>query len=195
MNKMDEFKENEFKEDEFEPIKQHLINIDPKLSVIFGSVDINLYDIIKTPYTALLGAIIGQKISYQTAKSLRSKLYSQFGTNIQPNEIINSNLSFLGASAIIIHEVTRYILNNNVNLETEEGIRSLINVKGIGIWTIETTLLTCMKNWDIFPLDDKFLQVRMKRLYGVNTRFEMEYISSKWSPYRSLVTWHLWRWF
>lgn len=39
------------------------------------------------------------------------------------------------------------------------------NVKSIRSWTIETTLLTCLENLNIFKLGDKFLQTRMKKLY------------------------------
>ena len=141
-----------------------------------------------------MGAIIGQKISYTAARSLRSKLYSRYGSEISPIMLKGQDLSFLGTiPATIIRDVTDYIIINNVDLNTEEGIRSLINVSGIGSWTIDTTLLTCLKNWDLFPLGDKFLQARMKRLYG--NGYNANNISTNWIPYRSVVTWYLWRWF
>ena len=178
-------------------VKSYLINKDPKLKEVFDIVDASgfqLHTVIKDPYTALVGAIIGQKISYTTAKSLRSKLYSQYGSVITPQMLQNQDLSFLGSvPASIITNVTNYIIINNVDLHTEAGIRSLINVNGVGSWTIDTTLLTCLKHWDLFPLNDKFLQTRMKRLYGKDC--DMKTISNNWAPYRSLVTWYLWRWF
>src|SRR5437016_4358076 len=82
---------------------------------------------------------------------------------------------------------------DDIYINTEEGIRSLINVTGIGSWTIDTTLLTSLMHWDIFPLNDKFLQARMVRLYGKNC--DIKAISDKWSPYRSVITWNFWRWF
>lgn len=179
-----------------ETVKNHLITHDPKLREVFTTVDASgfkLHTMIKDPYTALLGAIIGQKISYITAKSLRGQLYSRF-PNITPAQIRTADLNFLGtAPATIIYQVTNHIITNNVDLNTEEGIRSLTVVPGIGPWTIQTTLLSCLKNWDIFPEGDKFLHKRLQRLYGNN--YDIANIIMRWTPHKSVVTWYLWRWF
>jgi DNA-3-methyladenine glycosylase II len=178
-------------------IKNHLISRDSQLSAVFTTVDNSgflLHTVIKDPYISLIGAIIGQKITYTRAKSLRGELYKRYGNILNPHVIKDADLSFLGTvPATIISNVTTHIIINNVDLNSEQGIRSLSCINGIGSWTIETTLLTCLKNWDLFPLNDKFLQVRMKRLYGNNV--DMNHISQQWSPYRSIVTWYLWRWF
>ncbi len=177
--------------------KNYLVNKDPILDQLFKDVDrtgFMLHTIIKDPYTSLICAIIGQKISYHTAKSLRAQLYSICGNTFTPQQICNTDLSFLGSNTSkIILDVTNYIITNNINLNNENEVRSLIVVKGIGPWTIETTLLTCLTNWDLFPLNDKFLQTRMKRLYGNSC--DIKAISNLWSPYKSIVTWYLWRWF
>ena len=183
--------------EELECVKKHLVTVDPQLAVVFTAVDnsgFKLHTVIKEPYVALIAAIIGQKIRYQTAKDLRGKLYTQLGTTFTPQQLLQANLSFLNTTAsTIIHDVTRYIITHNVDLSTEDGIRSLKWVNGIGPWTVETTLLTCLKNWNLFPLGDKFLQVRMKKLYGA--KCDMVAISERWAPYKSVVTWYLWRWF
>lgn len=182
---------------ELETIKLHLIQRDPILKQVFDTVDASgwqLHTVIKDPFPALIGAIIGQKISYIAAKNLRGQLYSRFGTVFTPLSLYKQNLSFLGITpATIVHDVTEFILTNNIDLNTELGIRSLTRVKGIGPWTVETTLLTTLKNWDLFPVGDKFLQTRLKRLYGTN--YNITALTSQWAPYRSVVTWYLWRWF
>lgn len=177
-------------------VKEYLIDQDPKLKEIFDTIDASgfkLHTVIKEPYTALLGAIIGQKISYINARKLRGELYKRYSI-LTPFEIEKEDLSFLGINtARIIKDVTRYIIQNNVDLNTQEGIRTLTQVSGIGPWTIDTTLLTCLKNWDLFPEGDKFLQKRLERLYGRS--YDINEIIKKWAPYRSVVTWYLWRWF
>jgi 3-methyladenine DNA glycosylase/8-oxoguanine DNA glycosylase len=54
-------------------------------------------------------------------------------------------------------------------------------------------IINMFEKLDLFPMNDKFLQVRMKRLYGANCNISD--ISARWEPYRSVVTWYLWRWF
>jgi 3-methyladenine DNA glycosylase/8-oxoguanine DNA glycosylase len=177
-------------------LKSEILLKDPKLIPVFNKVDesgFQLFSVIKEPYPALIGAIIGQKIRYEQAKNLRSLLYSKFTTYFTPDQIYNGDLSFLPNDKVkIIRDVTEYILANDLTL-TKENIEKLDVVKGIGIWTIQTTLLTCLYDFDVFPLDDKFIQVRMKRIYGNDVN--MKVVSEVWAPYRSLVTWYLWRWF
>lgn len=182
---------------QLENVKLYLLDRDPTLKLLFSEVDNSgflLHTVIKEPFTALICAIIGQKIKYTTARSLRAQLYESCGNNFTPMTLRGKDISFLGekTSSIIVN-VTDYIIDNNIDINAEDGIRSLINVKGIGQWTIETTLLTCLKNWNIFPVGDKFIQNRMKRLYGSD--YNIKTITDKWSPFKSVVTWYLWRWF
>jgi DNA-3-methyladenine glycosylase II len=182
---------------QLEAVKEYLCQQDPQLQVLFTAVDgdrFRLHTVIKSAYTALVAAIIGQKISYVTAKKLRGQLYARYGLSFTPDQLKSADLSFLGTSAAgTIAAVTNYILDHNIDLSTETNIRSLEAVQGIGPWTVETTLLTCLANWDIFPQGDKFLQKNMKRLYGPHC--DIAAISARWTPYRSVVTWYLWRWF
>lgn len=183
-----------------ELVKQHLISIDPLLQQMFATVDksgFQLHTVIKDPYTALIGAIIGQKISYTAARNHRRTLYERYATPsgmLIPVQMMTADLSFLSSTiAMTIVRVTSYILEHNIDLNTEDAIRSLEVVQGIGPWTIQTTLLTCLKNWDIFPEGDKFLHRRLQRLYG--TQYDFRTVTSKWAPYRSVVAWYMWRWF
>lgn len=183
-----------------EQVKNHLVTLDPPLSEVFRVVDnsgFQLHTVIKDPYTALVGAIVGQKIAYTTARNLRRTLYQKYAQPngaLLPTDIVTADLSFLGpvASGIVLR-VTNYIIDNNIDLSTEAGIRSLEVIQGIGPWTIQTTLLTCLKNWDIFPEGDKFLHKRLQRVYG--TKYDFATVTSKWAPYRSVVAWYLWRYF
>jgi len=178
-------------------VKNYLLINDPTLKQVFDKVDANnflLHTAIKQPYPALIGVIIGQRITYVAAKKLRSALYSRYGTEFTPQQLHNQDLSFLGPTpANIIKNVTTYILQYNIDIAREAGIRSLIYVEGIGEWTINSTLITSMINWNLFPTGDKFLHNRLIKLYGKN--YNPSAIISKWSPYSSVVTWYLWRWF
>jgi 3-methyladenine DNA glycosylase/8-oxoguanine DNA glycosylase len=63
-------------------IKEYLVRVDPMLQILFNAVPtVDFNSIIKPVYVALIGAILGQKISYKAAKALRGKLYIRCGTN------------------------------------------------------------------------------------------------------------------
>ena len=180
--------------------KKELISSDPYLERLFREVDDKNTDIFqsqKKPFPSLIGAIIGQRISFYSARKMRGDLYSKIGTDFTPKDVLELDLAFLGNKEDVVRRVCVYIINNNVSLETEEDIISLRCVKGIGRWTTDTTILTCMlyldSGYDIFPYGDKFIEKRLIRLYGKSINVEEH--SEKWSPYRSIVTWYFWRWF
>lgn len=177
--------------------KEYIISQDPKLKLVFDTVDAKGFDlktVLKQPYPALVGAIIGQKIRYEQARDLRGKLYAIYGVNFTPETLRGQNLAFLGVrTATIIANVTEYIIRNNVDISNEEGMRCVRVVPGIGDWTIQTALLTSLMNWNLFPPGDKFIAARMRKLYGDN--YDLNALLRAWAPYATIVTWYFWRWF
>ncbi len=98
----------------------------------------------------------------------------------------------------IIKRTNEYLKSTNNKLETISEIKDLKNIKGIGDWTVQTVLLTSMMDWDIFPERDVFLRKKIQKLYSLSkrpTEKEVKIMSEKWKPYRSIVTWYMWRWF
>ena len=75
-------------------------------------------------------------------------------------------------------------------------IEELVEVKGIGRWTVEMFLIFHMKRPDVLPVDDLGLRRAMERHYNDGdalTRDEMRAIGKPWSPFSSVATWYLWR--
>lgn len=188
-------------------IKNILLEQDNALSIVFNSVNLSQEEwekIIKTPYVALMGAIIGQKIKYTTARTIRGRLYTYFNgskftitdiDNVTDSALLNIGMSLCNIKTI--RYVNKYIRDNNLILDID-NIWELRNVKGIGLWTIKTTLLTSLLDLTVFPYDDIFLRNKVKKLYGLPKRptaKEMIDIADKWQPYQSIVCWYLWRWF
>ena len=181
-------------------IKNYLIKVDPYLKLLFDNVNINFSEVIKPIYISLIGAIIGQKISYNKAKELRGNFYCKYGLNCNPYLITKQGLIEIGLNNTqidIICRLNEYLIANNINLDIN-NINNLTCIKGIGSWTVKTTILTSLLSWDIFVENDYFIKKRLQKLYRLSkipSNNESEQIAFKWSPYRSFVTWHLWRWF
>src|SRR4030067_364052 len=79
-------------------VKLYLCSIQPELQYVFDEVDANgfqLHTVIKPPYPALIAAIIGQMIRYQSAKIMRSRLYERFGNDFLPEDLHGIHLDFL----------------------------------------------------------------------------------------------------
>jgi len=78
----------------------------------------------------------------------------------------------------------------------DEGLsKELCKVKGIGKWTADCYMLASLKREDIWPVGDLGLQISVQKLKKLSKRpseKELEEISLKWKPYRTLVANMLW---
>ena len=70
--------------------------------------------------------------------------------------------------------------------------RQLIQIKGVGNWTIDMFLIFSKNNLDIFPDGDLALINIIKKKYQVNSIDQILEIANKWSPYRTIATLYLW---
>ena len=200
----------------------------PELRPMLDDVGIlDIKKLMKNPYSSLIGIIVGQKITYKKAKELRKFIYETVekaqkefgeevdGTNFTIRHIENKKETLcLLDNWPIIERVNKFLLTKNEhylnidNPQIKDNILSLECVKGIGPWTIQSTLLCSLlyhsyQSCDIFPVNDKFIQNALIRLHNINnpskitkiTLSEVRKISDKWSPYRGIITWYFWRWF
>ncbi len=181
----------------------HLQILDPELTPLLTQVKVEWKTLLKSPYVALVGAIVGQQIRYRQARVIRSRIYTILGTNFSCSDfsaLTQEDLLGVGLSSgkiAIINRVNVEILMGASPL-TLSGLHQLESISGIGPWTIQTTLLSAGLDWDVFPPRDVFLRKRIQKLYGLAkppTFSEMEKISQRWRPYRGIVCWYLWRWF
>ncbi|MFX7824644.1 DNA-3-methyladenine glycosylase 2 family protein, partial [Acinetobacter baumannii] len=82
----------------------------------------------------------------------------------------------------------------------EEIIDLLVEIKGVGKWTVEMLLMFSLGREDVFAVDDLGIQQAMCKLYKIDVtdkkimKEKMLKISAKWSPYRTYACLHLWRW-
>ena len=85
---------------------------------------------------------------------------------------------------------------NALHKMDDEGLsKELCKVKGIGKWTADCYMLASLKREDIWPVGDLGLQISVQKLKKLPKRpseTELEEISLKWKPYRTLVANMLW---
>lgn len=186
-------------------ILDELIRNDAQLQILFDAVDPNLFDLpTKSPYSALIGAIVGQKIRFTQAREIRSRLYKTLGSvEFQPgdtqsltNDQLTTVIGLDERQIQILRRVEKWCLDHTDWPNELDQMQHQIN--GIGPWTIQVVKLTMLSDLDIFPTNDVFINERLKRLYKLPNRpspAQVQEMSEKWAPYRSIVCWWLWRWF
>ena len=190
-----------------------LLEKDKKLSKILES-DIDCIFHKKEKFTAnqhflsLCREIIGQQLSVKAAKAIWERYIKGIKSNkkliekIQSIKIEDHKLHGLSRNKLMfLKELSEKFINKEISfnkfddMENEEIIDHLITIKGIGRWTAEMFLIFSMKRLDVFSVDDLGLRKAVIKLYKLKNddREKILKISSKWKPYRSVVSWYLWR--
>jgi O-6-methylguanine DNA methyltransferase len=82
------------------------------------------------------------------------------------------------------------------DMDDETIVERLSQVRGIGRWTVEMLLMFRLGRPDVLPLDDYgvrqgFVATFGKR--GPSDRDALEKRGERWRPYRSVVSWYMWR--
>ena len=157
-------------------------------------------------FETLSKIIIGQQISRSAAQSIIKKLTKEnlisVKAMLKENEF---NLKNLGLSSKKIEYIKNLAINidqNQINLSHFENTsdeiiyNKLINLKGIGEWTINNYMLFALQKVDAWPGGDLALQEAVRKIKNLKSRpntDEMKIISENWKPYRgtaALILWH-----
>jgi DNA-3-methyladenine glycosylase II len=92
-------------------------------------------------------------------------------------------------------QLKKIVLKKFSNLPDEEVRNILIQLKGIGNWTIDVYLMHALQRTDLFPLGDIALVNSLKETKGLPkdiSKEEMLAIAEPWRPYRTIASMILW---
>ena len=154
-------------------------------------------------FASLCHIILEQQVSIASAKACYLKLQKHFKT-ITPENIASSKeeeLRSCGVSrqkSIYLKDLAQKVISSQLDFNSfaTKSIKQiqaeLLSVKGIGNWTVEVYLMFCLQSQDIIPLGDIAIKNTIKELYGKETKEDMEKLSKKWKPYRSMASYILW---
>lgn len=154
-------------------------------------------------FETLVLIILEQQVSLSSAKAHYLKLKG-FVKEITPknllkltdlefrnNQISRQKTSYLRALSTAVLEKSLQ-LENLKNFPEEKVRAQLTNIKGIGNWTADVYLMSCLQFKDIFPIGDIALVNTLKKLTSLTSKEEMLLFSSQWKPLRSLATYFFW---
>ena len=158
-------------------------------------------------FHALINSIIGQQISVSAANSMKKKLFS-LKRDITPRTIKNikkTDFKKCGLSKqkiLYINNIADFFLENKNftneihKLEDQYIREKLIEIKGIGNWTVDMFLIFTHGSSNIFPTGDLGFIKAISKHYKKDLPLDDKFLSRllmKWSPYSSIATWYLWR--
>ena len=187
--------------------KIYLSNKDKVLKKLIQTYRNEYLNLNSNYFHSLINSIIGQQISVSAADSMKTKFF-KLKRNITPqtvSKLRTSDLRKCGLSRqkiLYIRNISNFFLQNkniikNINQSSEEEIyNNLIEIKGVGNWTIHMFLMFSYGSSNIFPTGDLGFLKAISKLYKVQlpiSERKLKLLYKKWSPYSSQATWYLWR--
>lgn len=165
----------------------------------------------RSPYEALVTAVAHQQLHANAAQAILKRFRALYpkGRFPKPEQVLatddvtlrGTGFSFGKIAAIrdIAEKTVTGLIPPRakaVKLGDEELITRIIEVRGVGRWTVEMLLIFTLGRGDVFPADDYGVRagfrVAMKQ-EEMPTPKELLAHAERWKPHRTIAAWYLWR--
>jgi DNA-3-methyladenine glycosylase II len=171
-----------------------------------------------TVFEALVDSIVEQQISLKVANSIENRLIKKFGEAIDledavyfayptPQRLASVNIEEFRQCGLsfrkgeYIKEASKLMTAGKLNLEklknyesSEQIIKELDEIRGVGVWTAELTMLRGMQRLEALPADDLGLRRVISRYYRdgkVISSAEARQIAESWGEWKGLAAYYL----
>ena len=160
-------------------------------------------------FETLVKSIVYQQLSGRVARVIFDRLAGAMARgSISPEGVLRlrpARMRALGLSkqkTAYIRDLARLTQKGVVTFEALPGlpdadvVEHLTRVKGIGVWTAHMFLIFALRRPNILPTGDLGIRAAMRKAWGLSDLpkpAEMEALSERWHPYRSVASWYLWR--
>ena len=158
-------------------------------------------------FATLVWIILEQQVSIASAKTLFRRLRVALGGQVTPAAVTHAGIAGLREfgltrqKARYCNELAQRLLDGVLDLRVvsrspEQTARAmLLEVPGIGHWSVDIYFLMALRRPDVWPRGDLALAIAMrdvKRLADVPSRDRQIEMAESWSPWRSVAARILW---
>ena len=166
---------------------------------------------VKNLFEALLRSIVYQQLHGKAAATIHGRVLAALDRHggatpaalagLSDEELRGAGLS--RNKLLAVRDLAAKCLEGTVpsladaaKLGDEELVARLTEVRGIGPWTVHMLLIFHLGRPDVMPTGDFAIRLGFQRLYRKRKEPKPEAIlkhARRWSPYRSVASWYLWR--
>ena len=162
-----------------------------------------------THYDALVRAIVYQQLSGKAAGTIHRRFRELYPNKRPRAELVLATSDEALRSAGLSRQKIGYLRDLSARvadgslplahlgrLPDDEVIEHLIQVKGIGRWTVQMFLMFRLGRPDVLPELDLGIQNAIQRAYGLTTRptpKDVLRMGEKWRPHATTACWYMWR--
>lgn len=185
--------------------KQWLRTRDPVLSAAMDEIGHVHREVQPDLFKALINSIVGQQISTKAHVTIWNRMQERFAPitpenfeNLRAEDIQTCGISMRKALYIksIADAVSGGVLDLTLlpAMTDAEISASLVQLKGIGLWTAEMLMIFSMQRPDILSWDDLAIQRGLRMLYrhrAITPKLFAKY-KKRYSPHASVASLYLW---
>ncbi len=161
----------------------------------------------------LIASIISQQLNTKVAAIIFKRFLDIYkGKEPSMQAIIDTPFDILRGIGLsnskvnYVQNVAQFFISQKITdkqlyaMEPEAVIELLVQIKGVGRWTVEMLLMFSLGHEDVFAEDDLVIQQAMIKLYKIKYATKKELHtkmlkrSLSWAPYRTYACLHLWNW-
>ena len=181
---------------------------EPKMKRLIEEFNTPEFNGVNDYFNALSKSIIYQQLSGKAARTIYNRFIGLFDNNIpKPKDVIKIDIPTLRGIGLsqqksnYISGLAEYFAKDGSKIDFDslsdvEVGNELIQLKGIGQWTIDMFLMFTLYRIDILPVGDLGIQKGIKILFDMKNLPSNKYMilkSKPWQPYRTVACWYLWR--
>lgn len=164
----------------------------------------------QSPFEALLRAIVYQQLSGKAAATILGRVTALMpGSRPSPQGIIDLDDERLRGAGLsrakttAVKDLAAKTLDGTVptlirlkRMDDEEILSRLVQVRGVGRWTVEMLLMFRLGRPDVLPSTDLGVRKGFMVTYRtaeMPTPLAVLEHGERWRPFRSVASWYLWR--
>ncbi len=190
----------------------HLRRGDPKLAAVIDRAEAPALrrDRTETTFQSLAQSIVYQQLNGKAAASIHGRLLDLFPRRaMTPERLLAASEEALRGAGLSRGKLlalrdlaTRAAAGTVPEVRQLEGlsdeaiVRRLIEVRGIGRWTVQMLLIFRLGRPDVLPVDDFGVRAGFQHAYGkrkMPTPKQLAAFGERWRPFRSVAAWYMWR--
>jgi len=165
----------------------------------------------RSPFESLARAIAYQQLHDKAAECILRRFIALFpGRRFpKPMDLLAMNPRSIRAAGfsrpkiLALRDLAAKALDGTVptnrtirRLPDDEIVERLVEVRGVGRWTVEMLLIFQLGRPDVLPVDDFGVRNGFRIANGLSAiptpQHVLEY-GERWRPYRTAASWYLWR--
>ena len=163
-------------------------------------------------FAALVHAVVFQQLNGRAAGAIHARLLALLdarGGDPEPRALLLAPDGELRAAGLsrtkiaALQDLARLTTEGAVptigeadGLTDEAFVERVRAVRGVGPWTAQMLLIFLLGRPDVLPTDDFGVRSGFRTAYGTDalpTATELHDAGERWSPFRSVASWYLWR--